>query len=148
MHLDCVAVTAVHAALFVDHDALQVLIRMRPDGAGGASGDGGGNFAQVAQFFVGHFGRSAVDAQDGDIGTVHRAAHVQAAGQSDAHLGRQLVAAEVFIQIVHHRLDDTGGVDGRGVAVDPTLGMDDVESDPGPVDCRGLHASFPYSESY
>ena len=32
-----------------------------------------------------------MDAQDGDVGAVHRAAHVQAAGQRDAQLRRQVL---------------------------------------------------------
>ncbi len=75
---------------------------------------------------VGHFGRRAVDPQDGDVGAVHRAAHVEAAGQGDAHLGRQLVAAEVLEQVVHDGLDDARGVDGRGMAMDPALGVNDA----------------------
>ena len=63
---------------------------MRPDGAGGTGTDGGGDFAQVAQDLMLHFGRSPVHAADGDVGAVHGAAHVQAAGQGDANLGRQL----------------------------------------------------------
>ena len=51
-----VAVAAVHAAIVVDHHALDALVRMGPDGAGGAACDRGGNFTQVAQPLVIHLG--------------------------------------------------------------------------------------------
>ena len=121
-----VAVAAVHAAFFVDDNRFYTLIGMRPDGAGGTRADGGGDFTQVAQDIVLHFGRGAVHAADGDVGAVHGAAHVQAAGQGDADLGRQLMGAEVVKQVVHDGFNDTGGVDGRGMAVNPTLGVDDI----------------------
>ncbi len=121
-----VAVAAVHAPFFVDDHGLQVLVGMRPDGAGGTGTDGSGDFAQVAEGLMSHFRRSPVHAADGDVGAVHGAAHVQAAGQGDANLGRQFMGTEVIKQIVHDGFNNTGGVDGRGVAVHPTLGVDDV----------------------
>ncbi len=121
-----VAVAAVHAPFFVDDHGLQVLVGMRPDGASGTGTDGGGDFAQVTQDVMLHFGRGPVHAADGDVGAMHGAAHVQAAGQRDADLGRQLMGTEVVKQIVHDGFNDTGGVDGRGMAVYPTLGVDDI----------------------
>ena len=121
-----VAVAAIHAPFFVDDDRLQVLVGMRPDGAGGTGTDGSGDFAQVAEGLMSHLGRSPVHAADGDVGAVHGAAHVQAAGQGDANLGRQFMGTEVFKQIIHDGFNNTGGVDGRGVAVYPTLGVDDI----------------------
>ena len=121
-----VAVAAIHAAFFVDDHGLYTLVGMRPDGAGGTRPDGGGDFAQMAQNFMLHFGRSAVHAADGDVGAVHGAAHIQAAGQRDTDLGRQLMGAEIIKQVVHDGFHDTGGVDGRGMAVNPALGVDDV----------------------
>ena len=71
--------------------------------------------------------RPTVNTQDGDVRAVHGAAHVQAAGQGDAQLARQLRrAVEVLVQVVHDALDDAGGVGGRRVAVHPALGVDDV----------------------
>ena len=70
--------------------------------------------------------RPAVDAQDGDVRAVHGTAHVQAAGQGDAQLAGQLHLREVLVQVVHHALDDAGGVGGRRVAVHPALRVDDV----------------------
>ncbi len=64
--------------------------------------------------------------QDGDVGAVHRAAHVQAAGQRHPQVGRKPHALEVVEQHVHGGLDRAGGVGGRGVAVYPALGVDDV----------------------
>ena len=121
-----VAVAAVHAAFFVDDNRFYTLIGMRPDGAGGTGTDSSGDFAQVAEGLMSHLGRSPVHAADGDVGAVHGAAHVQAAGQGDADLGRQLMRAEVFKQVVHDGFNYTGGVDGRGVAMNPALGVDDV----------------------
>ncbi len=34
--------------------------------------------------------------------------------------------SEVFVQIVHHRFDNAGGVNGGSVAMSPSLGMDDI----------------------
>jgi hypothetical protein len=65
----------------------------RLDGRGGAGGDGQRNFAHLVQIFVVQHGRFAVIAQNGDIGAMYRAAHVQAAGQGDTHLGRQAILA-------------------------------------------------------
>ena len=36
------------------------------------------------------------------------------------------MGAEVIKQVIHDGFNDTGGVDGRGVAVNPALGVDDV----------------------
>jgi hypothetical protein len=112
-------------AAFTFH-ALEVIHLLGLDGRGGASSDGGGDFAHLVQVAVLDHRRLAVHAQDGDIRAVHGAAHVQAAGQGDAHLGRQLVGAEVIEQVVHHGFDHAGGVDGRGVAMHPALGVHDV----------------------
>jgi len=68
----------------------------------------------------------AVDTDDADVGAVHGAAHVQAAGQRDADHGRQAHGLEVLEHLVHDGLDRAGGVGGRGVAVRVTLGVDDV----------------------
>ena len=55
-----------------------------------------------------------VDAEDRDVGAVHRAAHVEAAGEGDAQLaGRSILAGEVREELVHHRLDHAGGVGRR-----------------------------------
>ena len=72
---------------------------------------------------IGHLG---VHAEHGDVGAVHRAAHVEAAGEGDAQLARQVHVGEVRVQLVHDRLDHAGGVGGRRVAVHPALGVDDV----------------------
>ncbi len=67
-----------------------------------------------------------MNSQDGDVGAVNCAAHVQAAGQRDPDRGRQSHLPELIINAVHDGLDHAGGVDGRGVAVSPTLGMNDI----------------------
>jgi len=80
-------------------------------------------------------GGPTMDAEDGDVRAVHRAAHVQAACESDAQLGGQLLGAvEVREQVVHHGLDDAGSVGSGGVAVHPALRVDDVRD-------RGAHAA-------
>ncbi len=70
--------------------------------------------------------RFAVNTENGDVGAMNRTAHVQAAGQRDSHGCGHGHGAEVLIETVHDGLDHAGGVDGRGMAVCPTLGMDDV----------------------
>ena len=70
--------------------------------------------------------RPPVYAENGDIGAVHGAAHVQTAGQGDPQLARQFHFHEVLVQVVHHALDHARGIRGRRVAVDPALRMDDV----------------------
>ncbi len=68
------------------------------NGRGGAGGDGEGNFAHLVNpLAVDHRGL-AVDAQDGDVGAVHGAAHVEAAGQRDADLGGHRHGAEILEQ--------------------------------------------------
>ena len=68
-----------------------------------------------------------MDANDGDVGAVSSTAHVQAASHGDVQLGGQLVVGhEVLVQVVHDSLDDAGSVGSRRVAVNPTLGVDDV----------------------
>jgi hypothetical protein len=69
--------------------------------------------------------RPRVDAQHRDVGAVHGAAHVEAAGEGDAQLGRQLHVGEVRVELVHQRLDDARRVGRRRVAVHPALGVDD-----------------------
>ncbi|VTR68881.1 Dissimilatory sulfite reductase (modular protein) [Desulfosarcina cetonica] len=125
-----VAVTAEHAAVLIDGNGFQFFVANgdlgRFDGGRGAGGNGQGNFAHFVQIFVIDDRRFAVIAEDGDIGAVHGAAHVQAAGQGDTQLGRQAMIFEVIKQHVHGGLNRSGGIRGRGVAVDPTLGVDDV----------------------
>ena len=125
-----VAVAAVHAARGVDRNGVDLLAvdfnLGRLDGAGGAGGNGQGHFADVVQAVVLDDGGLAVDADDADVGAVHRAAHVEAAGQRDADHGRQGHGLEVLEHLVHDGFDRAGGVGGRGVAVGVTLGVDDV----------------------
>ena len=67
-----------------------------------------------------------MDAHDADVGHVHGAAHVEAAGQGDAHGGGQTMVLEVGEHGVHQSLHRAGGVGGGGVAVQPALRVDDV----------------------
>ena len=130
-----VAVAAEHAALVLDGNGVDRLgfalfgddfLLGRTDGAYGAGGNGQRDFAQVVQPLVVDDRGLAVVAQDGDVGAVNGAAHVQTAGHGDADLSRHAHLAELFEQFVKDDLDGAGGVRGRGVAVDPTLGVDDV----------------------
>ena len=57
---------------------------------------------------------------------MHGAAHVEAAGQGNAHGGGQTMVLEVGEHGVHQGLNRAGGVGGGGVAVQPALGMHDV----------------------
>ena len=65
-------------------------------------------------------------AQNGDVGAVDRTAHVQAAGQGNPQFGRHAVLLKIIEHLVHHGLDRPGSVGGRGMAVYPPLGVDDV----------------------
>ena len=67
-----------------------------------------------------------MDAQDRDIRTVHGAAHVEAAGQRNAQLGREIFVRKVIVQSIHDALDDARGVGGGRMAVDPALRVYDV----------------------
>ncbi len=57
---------------------------------------------------------------------MHRAAHIEAAGHGNTHLGRQIHSLEFFKEIIHDGLDHTGGVRCRCMAMDVALGMDDI----------------------
>ena len=71
-------------------------------------------------------GRLAMVPQNRNVGAMNRTAHVQAAGQRYAQLGRQFVILEVIKEHVHGGLDRPGGIGGRCVAVDPALGVHDI----------------------
>ncbi len=120
-----VAVAAVHATLFVDHHALNALVRMRPDGAGGARGDRGGDFAQMAQLLVGH------------LGGVRWMPKMAMSEQCTApHMLRQQArailtwAGSLWLPKYSNRSSMTAltmpEASMPGCAVDPTLGVDDV----------------------
>ena len=117
-----VAVAAVHALVFVDDQRSCVFGsgRMAPVGQAAIT-FGISHLARTTSWLM--FGRLAVDAQDGDIRAVHRAAHIQAASQRDAAVGGQLRVDEVLVQVIHDCLDDARGIRGRGVAVNPALGV-------------------------
>ncbi len=67
-----------------------------------------------------------MNAQNGYVRAVNRSAHVEAAGQGDAQLGRQLMAVPVIKQVIHYGLYNTRCVNGRCVAVNPALGVDNI----------------------
>jgi len=67
-----------------------------------------------------------MNAQNGNVGTVDSAAHVQAAGQRDPHMSGKPHLSEILVQFIHDRLNDTGRVDRSGMAMKPSLGMNDV----------------------
>ena len=77
-----VAVAAEHALLFDHLDRCLPVHGRRPDGAGGAGGDQRGHFADLRQDVVPDLRRLAVNAENGDVGAMHGAAHVQAAGHA------------------------------------------------------------------
>ena len=89
-------------------------------------GDGQRDFAELVSPLVVDHGRFAVDAHEADVGAVHGAAHVDAAGEGDAQGRRQTHAGELVEHGVHDDLHRAGGVGGRGVAVQPALGVDHV----------------------
>ena len=79
----------------------------------------------VGPFVVDH-GRFAVDAHQADVGAVHGAAHVDAAGQGDVHGRGQAHVLEVLEHGVHDAFHRAGSVGGGGVAVHPALGVHHV----------------------
>ena len=105
------------------------------DGAGGAGSHRRRDLADVRDPGVVGLGDSPVNSENGDVGTVDGAAHIEAAGQGDAHVRRQLHRDEIIVDLIHEGLHGPGGVRGRRVAVDPALRMDDIGNGvPGPAD--------------
>ena len=98
---DGVAVAAVHALRGFHRHAVLAVHCGRPDGPGRARGDQRRHLAGLRQRLVVWLRRFAVNAQDRDVGAVHGAAHIQAAGQRDAELGRQVLVREPFVERVH-----------------------------------------------
>ena len=121
---DRVAVSAVHALVVVHGDRL--VLRVAPDGAGRAGSDRGRDLADVRNAGVVGFRDRPVDAEDGDVGAVDRAAHIQAARQGDPDMGGKLHLGEVVVDLVHQGLDRARGVRRGRMAMDPSLGMDDI----------------------
>ena len=68
----------------------------------------------------------AMNAQNGDIGTVHRAAHVQTASQAMRSLPGRSWMVKSVAQSVHDTFHDAGCIRCRRVAVDPSLRVDDI----------------------
>ena len=67
-----------------------------------------------------------VNAENGDVRTMHGAAHVQAAGHRNPQFRRKILVREAFVERIHHALDQSGSIGRRGMAVDPSLGVDDI----------------------
>ncbi len=65
-------------------------------------------------------------AQKGDVRAVNSAAHVEAARHGHPHLGGKRHALEILKEFIHHRLDHGGSIGCRSVAVDVSLGVNDV----------------------
>ena len=126
-----IAVAAEHAAVLVNRNTLY-FFTLAVNAFGGlnsterACGNRQGQLADRGNRVMVDQRRLPVDSKDRDVGAVNRTAHVQAAGQSYAHLGRQAHAGEVLKQFIHNGLDHTGSIGGRSMAVDPALGMDDI----------------------
>ena len=70
--------------------------------------------------------RFTMDTEDSDVRGMNGTAHVQTAGQSDTDLGRQRHGGEVVKQLIHNGLNNTRSIGGRGMAMNPTLGVDDI----------------------
>src|SRR3990172_939208 len=120
------AVPAKHAQVLLHLHGGLALYGCRSDRGGGAGGDDAGDLAQLVQVLVLHPRRPAMNPEERNVRPVHGTAHVQAAGQGNPQLAGQLPLGKVFVQIVHHRLDDAGGVRGRRVAAHPTLRVNDA----------------------
>ena len=85
---DGVAVGAEHALLFDDFHRLLAVDRRRPNGARRTGGNRRRDLALRSHQVVLDVRKPPVHAQNGDVRAVHGAAHVEAAGKSDAQLGR------------------------------------------------------------
>ena len=73
--------------------------------------------------------------QEGDIGTMNRAAHIKAAGHGNANLGRQGHSLEMVKKVIHNGFHHTGSICCRCMAMDVTLGMNDIgDAGAGPAD--------------
>ena len=105
----------------INHQGFRLGIR--PDGASWTGCDHIGNLALCPDNIIVNGRRFAVDAQDGDIRTMHCTAHIQAASQGDAAVSRQLPIFEVLEQIVHHGFHDSGCICGWSMAVNPSLSV-------------------------
>jgi hypothetical protein len=67
-----------------------------------------------------------VNSQNRDVGTVHGAAHIQAAGQSDPHVVRQFHRDKIIIDFIHQGFDRSGSICCRRVAMNPSLRVNDI----------------------
>ena len=125
-----VAVTAEHTPLIVNLNGLDLftvnLDLCRFNSAQRTGGDSQRQLADTGDTTVIDHRRLTMHTKDGDIGGMNGTAHVQTAGQGDTALGRQGHGGEVVEQLIHNGLDHTGGIRCRGVAMNPTLGMDDI----------------------
>ena len=125
-----VAVSAEHAAAFFDGHTVDLFAFEfhlgRFDGCRRAGRDGQRNLAHLVQIFMVQQRRFAVISQNGDIRAVNRTTHVQTAGQRDAQVGRHAVVFEIVKEHIHGGLDRAGCIRGRGVAVNPALGVHDI----------------------
>ncbi len=110
-----------------------LVLHIPADGARRTGGHRGRDFTEVRDTGIVRLGDRPMDAEDGDVGAVDGAAHVQAAGQGDPHMVGQLHRHEILVDLFHQRLDGARGVRRRRVAVHPPLGVDDIRygvSDP------------------
>ena len=94
-------------AFFVDLNGLMTVHLGWPDGRRGAGGHHVGDFTELLDALVLDLRRPSVHTENGDVGAVDRAAHVQTAGQGDAKLPWDLrCAVEVLVEVVHDGLHD------------------------------------------
>ncbi len=70
--------------------------------------------------------RHAMDAEDGDVGAMHGAAHIEAASESDAQLRGQVLMRKAVAERVHDALHDARGIRSCRVTMHPALGVHDV----------------------
>src|ERR1035437_2409541 len=116
---DRVAVAAEHALLFDYVDGFESANHGRPDGPRRTGRYQGWDLRTLFDNLVLDLRRLAMYSEDGDVGAMHRTAHVEAAGHRDANARRQVIVREAIVQRIHHRLHDPGSVRRRRVAVDP-----------------------------
>ena len=100
-----VAIAAIHALLFHDCDGILAVHDRRTNRSGRAGGDQSWDLAHLGQRAMLNLRGKTVNAEDGDVGTMHRATHIEAAGHCNAQFRRKILVREAVVDSIHHTLD-------------------------------------------
>ncbi len=103
--------------------SLSGCLRIAPVGTGG---HGRGNLTDGCHSFVIDLRNLGMNPDNRQVGAVDGTAHVDAAGQRNPQFARKFHAGEVIVELVHQGLHDRRTIGRRAVAVEPSLGMNDV----------------------